>query len=394
MTRVSSTLPPPIHPFPARMAPEIAIHFCRELPRGALVLDPMVGSGTTVRAAVDSGHRAVGLDMDPLAVLISRAWTTRISPELLEQRAAEVARSAALLAGATVSLPWIDQDRETLAYTERWFGPEQRLYLRALASVLIGRHGASWNLCRVALSKTIITKDRGASLARDVSHSRPHKVMEASDYDVIAGFEKAASILSKRMQAHPPLRRASIRLGDARVDSVPERSVDAVITSPPYLNAIDYIRGHRMSLVWMGYTLAQLRRIRSAEVGAERSLSAIDLQLEPIYRAMGDVDALPARYQGMVRRYVSDVDRILLAIRRALCHGGRALLVVGNSSLQGVFLRNDKAVELAALRAGLTLDERFERLLPPNRRYLPPPALDAPGLDQRMRSEVVLTFGG
>ena len=66
----------PIHPFPARMAPEIVFHQLRGMASDALVLDPMAGSGTVLRAAAELGHRAIGFDLDPLAVLMARVWTT------------------------------------------------------------------------------------------------------------------------------------------------------------------------------------------------------------------------------------------------------------------------------------------------------------------------------
>jgi DNA modification methylase len=374
------------------MAPEIAIEFCQNLPSDAVVLDPMVGSGTTIRAAIDSGHRAVGIDMDPLAVLLARAWTTPVNPELFIARARYVLAQAAEVSSSSLRLPWIDSDAETSGFVDRWFGEKQRPMLRALAHVMYGRHGATWNLCRVALSRIIITKDRGASLGRDVSHSRPHKTFSESDYDVALGFRRACDFVARRLMANPPRRRATVRRGDARTPAIPAESVDAVITSPPYLNAIDYLRGHRMSLVWMGYTVRELREIRAAEVGAERSLAVNDDYVSTTIAQMGNVGSLTERLRGMIRRYAQDTRMVVAAAAVTLKPGGSALFVIGNSSLKGIFLRNDKAIELAAMHAGLKLVGRVERDLPPNRRYLPPPMSSEGDLNQRMRKEVVLTF--
>ena len=53
----------PIHPFPARMAPEIAIAELGRLGPRSTVFDPMMGSGTVLRHAVELGHKAIGFDM-------------------------------------------------------------------------------------------------------------------------------------------------------------------------------------------------------------------------------------------------------------------------------------------------------------------------------------------
>jgi ribosomal protein L11 methylase PrmA len=67
----------PIHPFPARMAPDTVAHWLKALPAGARVLDPMCGSGVVVRQSALLGHQAKGFDIDPLAVLMSKVWTRK-----------------------------------------------------------------------------------------------------------------------------------------------------------------------------------------------------------------------------------------------------------------------------------------------------------------------------
>src|SRR5687768_14489756 len=96
----------PIHPFPARMAPEIALSECARLPRGAVVLDPMAGSGTVLRAASDQGLRGIGYDLDPLSVLVAKVWTTPIDLHLLQEAATSVVVTAAAREPLTIRLPW------------------------------------------------------------------------------------------------------------------------------------------------------------------------------------------------------------------------------------------------------------------------------------------------
>lgn len=71
----------PIHPFPARMAPGIALEALGEDKAQLRVLDPMAGSGTVLAVARAVGHRAIGVDLDPLAVLLAGVWTRTVDPE-------------------------------------------------------------------------------------------------------------------------------------------------------------------------------------------------------------------------------------------------------------------------------------------------------------------------
>src|SRR5579863_1929076 len=118
------------------MAPEIALDESANLPSGCTVLDPMAGSGTVLRSASEHGHWAYGFDMDPLAVLLARVWTTPVDPDHLRTAGTELVRKAEELAADAVSLPWIDSDEETKAFVNYWFAPAQQADLRKLSSVL------------------------------------------------------------------------------------------------------------------------------------------------------------------------------------------------------------------------------------------------------------------
>jgi hypothetical protein len=106
--------------------------------------------------------------------------------------------------------------------------------------------------------------------------SRPHKVSDKTAIRPIEQFEVAV----RAVMAAVPFRRthsttrASIRKADARKLPLNASSVDIAICSPPYLNAIDYLRGHKFSLVWMGYNVEDLRRVRATDIGTEVSAGA------------------------------------------------------------------------------------------------------------------------
>jgi hypothetical protein len=310
-----------------------------------------------------------------------------------------VLRIAKILDPAQIQLAWIDDDPETKTFVEYWFGESQMRDLRRLAFVLYNSAGAVgrsfrpvvMDALRIALSRIIVTKEQCASLARDTSHSRPHRVATSSDYSVFNGFERSVAQVRSRLPQFPTKGRASVRLGDARRIRLEDNSVDAVITSPPYLNAIDYMRGHRLALVWLGFRLSELRSIRSNSIGAERSPDLPRSCEKEIQRSLGDMTGLAARHRGMIDRYIQDVLVMSKEVARVLKPGGVATFVVGNSCLSGVFIRNSEVLKLAARKSGMTLIEEADRSLPPSSRYLPISAGGA--LGKRMRTEAILTFG-
>lgn len=384
-----------IHPFPARMAPELALAALKDVAVGGTIVDPMMGSGTVVRQATELGLQAIGFDMDPLAVLMSRVWTTPVADDAIGKMYHRLAKLALAADPGDIYLPWIDDDSETRDFVGYWFGRRQSDALRcwswAIAKVADDAESidiSALDVVRIALSRIIVTKEQCASLARDTSHSRPHRVTLSSDYCVHQGLDRSLKMVRNRLQKSPPIAGARVLRGDARAMPLANGSADAILTSPPYLNAIDYLRGHRMSLVWLGHKLDELRAIRSDSIGAERRPNVGAVIEAEVKGSLGDLTSLPLRHQAMIDRYVFDVVALAAEVKRLLRKGGTATMVVGNSTLKGVFIKNSAAVSKALELQGLTFMSETVRDLPSNSRYLP----TAPGstLANRMREETIL----
>ena len=371
-----------IHPFPARMAPELALKSLERL-EGGTVLDPMTGSG---------------FDLDPLAVLISKVGTTPVEDSEIAYWQDRFIRFARSMNTHEVALSWIDGDKDSERFVDYWFAEPQRYDLRRIAYALsvtteIGMPDDIADVFRIALSRIIVTKHQAASLAQDTSHSRPHRVALASKYEVFEGFEKSLRAVRKRVSLIPKEGKTVISRGDARhMTSLADESIDAVLTSPPYLNAIDYMRGHRMSLIWLGHRYGDLTTTRSNSIGTERRPdSPFDHDtFRTIKDSMGALSSLPPRYHGMIERYVMDLYAIVVEISRVMKAKATATFVMGNSCLKGVYIQNSEALAQAGVMAGLNLTAKIERELPSGSRYLPTPTSGA--LSKRMRKEVILTF--
>lgn len=383
-----------VHPFPARMAPDIALAELASLPQGSTVVDPMMGSGTVVRVASELGLVGRGFDVDPLAVLISRVESSSVDIDSCLRVAADVLRRARNMWPQDVSLPWLDADHESLSFVEYWFAPRQTGQLRCLSGCIVDVEDEDIRaFFQVCLSRIIVTKDRGASRARDTSHSRPHRYYWDCEYDVYAAFSRstrqAASILSDIQSRR--VGSAIATMGDARyLSGVADSSADCVITSPPYSDAIDYLRGHRLSLVWLGHTVASLRGMRTASLGFRRSDSPEDLSTTPLSQA---ARSLPGTEVRRLATFVGDLRQVVAEVARILRPSARACFVTGNTVTAGVQIHNDELLEFLATRHGLRLVKRADRPLIARHRYLPPPETATEArLGQRMVSEVVMTF--
>ena len=385
-----------IHPFPARMAPEAIAKWLRALPGGSRVLDPMCGSGVVLRESAVLGHKSLGFDVDPLAVLMSKVWTRKGKSDDLVAFAELVQRSAKRRRTNYLSLPWVSSCDETRSFIEYWFAEPQRSDLSKLTTAIrsLAHSIPNWavDALNLALSRTVITKQAGASLAWDVSHSRPHKARVSNDYDTMHGFLEQAKRLDKLLDGKDVKCGASVYRGDCRnLNRLELHSIDAVITSPPYLNAIDYLRGHKFSLVWMGYKIPDLRNTRSTAVGTERAGSFLPETFRELDKSVVSIKELPERQRNIVHRYASDLDGTIAEMSRVLTNSGQLVVVLGDSLLRGIRVSNSSIFEWVAAKHGFRLMNFEVREIPPNNRYLPINTTN-PLLMKRMRSETIQVF--
>ncbi|MCY4058877.1 MAG: hypothetical protein OXG44_12825 [Gammaproteobacteria bacterium] len=383
------------------MAPSVALEVIADSGKALRILDPMSGSGTVLAVAQSKGHQATGVDLDPLAVLISRVWTTPIDVDTVRKAASDVFEQARGIfrSGRTREAYPRDADAETRQFVRYWFDDYARRQLASLAAAIYLTPDATirealW----CAFSRLIITKQSGASLAMDLSHSRPHRKFKRAPAKPFRTFSSSVqrvitNCIDRREHLFGPVPR--VHEGDARNLDLPDSSIDLVITSPPYLNAIDYLRCSKFSLVWMGYSIGELRRLRSTTVGTEVGLAARDHPgVQRCLSALRLQPKLPARQEAILARYVYDIQRTVREVSRVLDSGGTAVYVVGENTLRGTFVPNAQIVETVAVAAGLRRIAHRSRELPASRRYLPPPSKqsEAAALGNRLRREVILTF--
>lgn len=393
----------PIHPFPARMAPNIALAILAAIKEPIRVLDPMMGSGTVLAMARHCGHQAIGVDLDPLAVLLAKVWTSAADRDEIVDKGAEVLdRAKDVFNSLTHASAYPSGcSAETRKFIRYWFDEHARRQLASLAFAIRRVHSATLrDALWCAFSRLIIAKSVGASLAMDLPHSRPHKSFSRAPAKPFDGFAAAVSVVASNCVAARKAKRGpktSTMLGDARQLRLHNKSVDLVLTSPPYLNAIDYMRCSKFSLVWMGHDTEELRLTRSASIGSEAASADAcdDESVKSIIKELRLRPKLSSRHNALLSRYIWDMCRSLSEVSRVLDDEGRAIYVVGDSTVRGTFVRNSEIVKVAAELTELRLIDRRARALPANRRYLPPPRKEgnsAP-LDTRMRREVILTFG-
>ncbi len=389
------------HAFAAKFPPQLPQVFIQELTApGELVLDPMVGSGTAIVEAARAGRTGIGTDIDPLAVRISSAKTTALDARMAEELADKIVDYAQITL-ATHGPDYHDRvlasfSPATREFVEYWFLPETAAELGALISGIEKLTAAAYRtLFEVLLSSIVITKSGGVSLARDLAHTRPHKVEGKKIRSAISAFQEKAmkSIAALQDIADFPGRAEVVR-SDSRNLPLVDESVHLIVTSPPYVNAIDYVRAHKFSLVWLGSDVGKLGQLRRRFIGAKVGSDTDDqVRSSTAEATLHEINERDPRRAKIARRYFQEMTCSLREMRRVLRRGKSAIVVVGSSTVRNVVV--DTALILAEIgeALGFQIAALKEREIDRDRRLMPiSRQSDQQGIEARMHREHVIAF--
>ena len=367
------------HPFPAKFPPQLPSYFIERLSEpGDVVLDPMFGSGTTVLEAVRLRRNAIGCDIDPLARLIAEAKLARLdSVAMLRVGRAVVEQAKRSFFAERHRLEAALAERfegRTRTFVDYWFRPTQQLELVALLDAIESYASPeTWRFLHMAFSSTIIAKSGGVSLARDLAHTRPHRVLDKKPKCAFDEFEKRLKLMLASDGLPQSCTEARILARSAENTGLPTASVDLVVTSPPYANnAIDYMRAHKFSLVWLGWKIEDLTHIRARCLGhdakTQREWHDLPDQCEDTVGRLASVDQHKA---AALRRYFGEMSAVMAEMYRVLKSGKAAIVVVGSSNLRGIDVETHKGLAAVGASAGFQLAHIGVRRLDRDKRMMP-----------------------
>ena len=239
-----------------RLTPAYSVRLVRErtrhLPDGAVVTDPFSGSGTTVLAAAEHGCDGRAVDVNPFLVWLGNAKAASY-PEALLQETREMVPGLAERAtqwAAEAPVLWAPN----LHNIDRWWSPGALAALKGLRRVLDEDDlpAAELDLLSIAFCRTAIAVSNAAFNHQSMSF-RPPEAPELDGTHVIGRFAaEAAEILAGAGTSLPGTGR--VTHGDAReLGAGGLTPCDLLLTSPPYVNRMSYIRELRPYMYWLRF---------------------------------------------------------------------------------------------------------------------------------------------
>ncbi len=337
---------------------------------GDTVLDPFAGSGTVPVVARRAGAASVGIELMPVAAFVARAkqlWS--VSPASLRQAAHSVLRNEGL--PPTLSPPFLTETRRQFP------GAVLRSLLRIKEDLAGLPDDGARTLLKLCFAGILV---ESSHLKRSpcLGYAKREGLSARTPYALFQERVETIATDLEGLNGTPVGPEARIVQGDAKDPWLPPESVDLAITSPPYVNGMDYVNNYKIELAWLDLaeSYEDLRTLRSSLVACDNVSRSVIQGHRPGPAAAHEpwLTAISARIQerlaqkpgyrrgdmaGVVTKYFDDLASVLHRVYDALRPGGRFVVVNGDSFIAGTYVPGDLLFARLAHAQGFEV-ERFQ----------------------------------
>ena len=364
------------HRYPAKFIPQLVERLIDTyISNGsAHVNDPFMGCGTTVVTAISRGFQASGTDINKVAHLVTQAKASPIQPDYLDKKVKQfLSRICPLGEGQRFFVtsrvyPQIpDKHLERIDY---WFTEETRDEMGKILTVILDETDqAVQSFLLVAFSHVLKTcsiwSQASTKPTRDLKKrpTLPYDAIKRHLTKMLKGNAHFYAVVPShvRDQLDSYLK---VQVGSAETQSVPDDSVDLIVSSSPYVTSYEYADLHQLSTIWLDLA-DDLKEYRKQFIGTSykhyddkplRGQIASDIVCQMVPESRKKAKEIEA--------FFIDMQEVFNENFRILKPGGRCCYVIGNTRLKGVDILNAEAFAESLQYSGFKLDRLIKREIP------------------------------
>jgi len=363
-----------IHRYPAKFIPQIP-RFCIESfsKPGDVVLDPFMGSGTTLLESFIAGRDSYGIDIHPLAKLIAKVKTTSLDPGRLAVQADTLLQT--IREDSDDNSDWIPE----IPNRDHWFRPEVLSELATIKkhvwSLRKGDQQDFFKICLSSIIRRVSNSDNDSLIPEVTSFQKKLDEQGKTSYDAVSKFENAIrtklidvrdfrKLVGEVREKHRRLPEIRIVGRDARDIDLRDSSVDISVTSPPYASAVHYASVHKLEMYWLDL-LKDFSALDGQIVGTSRAYVSEYRPWEPsvripeLQKVLRDLVEVEKKSSYIVYKYFEDMRRNFCEVNRVLRRNGRYCVVVGENTFRKVRVPTYRVLAQIAGRCGFELSAAY-----------------------------------
>jgi tRNA G10 N-methylase Trm11 len=364
-----------IHSYPAKLIPNIPYFFLNNsyfVNKGDRILDPFSGSGTVMLEGQLSGLKTFGADANPLARLISSVKTNSYDLKLIKTLFNKI-ESNYIKNDAKQNYP----DVVNIDY---WFLPHIKKQLNQILNCIEMLESEKYRnfflLSFSNLVKKVSLADSRISVPvrlnpekYPIGHQlRTKQQNTLENLKTVQVFEKYKEIVNQNLKRFTyksefnPLHNGQVISDDARALDLPNKSVDFILTSPPYAGAQKYIRASSLNLGWtkLGPS-SNLKTLDRKNIGRENYKKADYLELnktgntdaDKLLKKIYSINPLRAH---IASNYLIEMTQALKESIRVLKKDKYFVIVAANNNVCGFEFETQRYLKEIAVKYGMQIE--------------------------------------
>lgn len=340
--------------------------------KSPVILDPFAGCGTVLTQSKLNGDKSIGTELNPLLQFIAdikvNSWD--IAPELLKETFSSVPKSTRTPApeflksenqfnkGVLRNLELLKGGIDSISTETKEETKVKNLIMLAFSSILIDCSNLKRTPCL------------GYWKDKKVPDNAPWMLMEQKIKDIC----KDLAILQEKFKKN--IRVESIVLLANAMEYKHEHLFDLIITSPPYMNGLDYVMNYKIEMAWLGFTkeARDAKKVKDSLVVCDNVskglvktfaqsnakytnswIEEIKANIEENIKRRGNYRRSDMPH--IVHKYFDDMYKVMSVVTKSLRANGRFILVVGDSLIADVYVPTDLLLAKIGTELGLTIEK-------------------------------------
>jgi hypothetical protein len=324
------------HRYPAQVIPHIPAFFFTKFNKKdyPVTLDPFCGTGTVLVEAMHNGRDSIGVEINPIAALISKVKTTPIEIKLLKEGLSEIEKNY---------LRYVQENNNDVSFENinYWFDENSINKLNALKISIQKINNIDVKNFYFVVFSSIIKKISKADPKiyvpvipkKDSYKKKFNNVWDLFNDKSQFNIKNMSDYLNRLSNPHP---KCNIINEDILNKPIIKNSVDLIITSPPYISAQKYVRSTRLEAYWLDYSKEEQININKNTIGTEllskdhyNEIKYINIdELDNIIESIFQVNPYRA---GIISKYFHDIKKTIIYLKSVLKSNGKFILIIGNS---------------------------------------------------------------
>ncbi len=351
------------HRYPAKFIPQVVSRLIdKYTDEGDLIIDPFGGCGTTLVESKIMGRPSIGVDINPVAVLITKAKITPINPSIIE-KTFDILKSKLDTYGNDTNIKPPQHER-----IDYWFGEEVKnelAFIFSEISRLKDQDTRDFFYCGFSniLKNCSIWLQKSNKPTRDLNKqpSDPISTFYKQIKMMVRGNTRFYELLKEKKYLGIP---SQVYCADARNIPVENKSADMIITSPPYVTSYEYADLHQLTALWFEYT-NDLSDFRKRFIGTSyHNNQKLILNSNLAEKVRDELLNKDNKIAEEVSAYFNEMNQVFIEMKRILKYGGKICIVIGDTSLKGVKILNAEVFVEQLQNLGLKIIDIVKREIP------------------------------